>query len=63
MQKITTDQARAIRRKRADLMLSISELSNTINISRWTLSKIEHGDCFVKPSIYSKVMEWLVKDY
>ena len=63
MQRITENQAKAIRRKRADLQLTKKEACNAIGIGSLTLNNIEKGDYMTKNSIYAKVMEWLAKDY
>ncbi|KHE77071.1 helix-turn-helix domain-containing protein [Lactococcus lactis] len=63
MLRITEEQAKAIRRKRADLSLTVIGLSKNIGVSRHTISKIERGDYMTKPTIYAKVMEWLAEDY
>ncbi|MDT2859679.1 DNA-binding protein [Lactococcus lactis] len=63
MQKITKEQARAIRRKRADLRLTKKEACKDIGIGALTLNNLERGDYMTKPTIYAKVMEWLAEDY
>jgi len=63
MQKITEEQAKAIRRKRADSKLTKYVVCKKIGITEKTFNKIENGDCFVKPTIYAKVMEWLAEDF
>ncbi|MGX7047808.1 helix-turn-helix domain-containing protein [Pseudolactococcus piscium] len=63
MLKVTDIQAKAIRRKRADLGLTKKLACREIGIGYVTLNNIERGDYMTKPSIYVKVMEWLAKDY
>lgn len=63
MLKITEEQAKAVRRKRADLRLSKSCACAQLNVSSKTLVKIEQGNCLVKPSVYEKVMQWLAKNF
>lgn len=63
MQNITKEQAKAIRRKRADVQSTKSMVCRKIGISEKTFNKIENGECLVKPTVYAKVMEWLAKDY
>ncbi|MDG6155628.1 hypothetical protein [Lactococcus formosensis] len=63
MQNITKEQAKAIRRKRADVQFTKSMVCKKIGISEKTFNKIENGECLVKPTVYAKVMEWLAKDY
>lgn len=59
---ITPNQAKAIRRKQADLMLTNQIASKQIGINPITYRKVINGG-EVKKSIYQKVMEWLVEDY
>ena len=59
---ITSNQAKAIRRKQADLMLTNQIASKQIGINPITYRKVINGG-EVKKSIYQKVMEWLVEDY
>ena len=41
---ISENQARAFRHKRADMMLTKTELAKKIGVTRITLSKIERGN-------------------
>ena len=59
---ITATQAKAIRRKQADNMLTNQEVAKQIGINPITYRKVIQGG-EVKNSIYQKVMEWLAKDY
>ena len=63
MLRITTTQAKAIRRKRADLGLTKKLACKEIGIGYVTLNNLERGEYMTKPSIYAKAMEWLAKDY
>lgn len=63
MLKITEEQAKAIRRKRADLALSKKEACKMMRIGSLTLNNIERGNYMAKPTTYAKIMEWLAKDY
>ncbi|AER18817.1 hypothetical protein [Streptococcus suis] len=62
MLTITVTQARAIRRKQADKMLTNQEVAKQIGINPITYRKVIQGG-EVKNSIYQKVMEWLAEDY
>ncbi|MDG4978448.1 hypothetical protein [Lactococcus lactis] len=55
-------QAKAIRRKQADLRLTAKAASLEIGISQKTYSKIIIGGNF-KNTVYDKAMKWLSKDY
>lgn len=59
---ITTNQAKAIRRKQADGNLTAKQAGIAIGISLPTYRKIKKGG-EVRPSVYQKVMEWLAEDY
>ena len=58
---ITSNQARAIRRKQADKQLTAKRACAEIGISPITYRKICKGG-EVKPSIFQKVMNWLLDD-
>lgn len=60
--EITQDQARAIRRKQADLHLTAKATALQIGITPHTYAKVATGGN-VKNTIYVKVMQWLAKDY
>nr|WP_206283190.1 hypothetical protein [Streptococcus sp. WB01_FAA12] len=62
MVTITIAQARAIRRKQADNMLTNQAAAKQIGINSITYRKVIQGG-EVKNSIYQKVMEWLAEDY
>ena len=59
---ISENQARAFRHKRADMMLTKTELAKKIGITRITLSKIERGNYKAPKRIYQSVMDWLTED-
>lgn len=59
---ITENQAKAVRRKQADNMLTSKSAAQEIGINPITYKKVVQGG-EVKNSIYAKVMEWLAKDY
>ncbi|VDC41593.1 hypothetical protein FMV2238Y02_00810 [Streptococcus canis] len=62
MMTITSNQAKAVRRKQADNMLTNQATAKQIGINPITYSKMIQGR-EVKNSIYQKVMEWLAEDY
>ncbi|WP_313449621.1 hypothetical protein [Streptococcus parasuis] len=59
---ITSSQAKAVRRKQADLMMTNQTVSQRIGINPITYRKVINGG-EVKNIIYQKVMEWLAEDY
>ncbi len=63
MNYITTDIAKAIRRKRADLGLTKKQVYTQLNISFKTYKKIETSGSKIKSSVYQKITNWLAKDY
>ena len=60
---ITQDQAKALRRKKADLQLKNYELALEIGVAPRTVPKFLNGDYNAPKRIYMSVMEWLAKDY
>ena len=60
---ITQEQAKALRRKKADLQLKNYELALEIGVASRTVPKILKGDYKAPKRIYASVMEWLAKDY
>ena len=63
MKKITNSQAKALRRKQADSMLSEIDVAKSIGISAQTWRRIRQGDYLTRDTVYVKAMEWLAKDY
>ncbi|HFN6405094.1 hypothetical protein FIU70_10205 [Streptococcus pneumoniae] len=59
---ITENQAKAVRRKQADGMLTAKATAQAIGINPITYKKVVQGG-IVKKTVYTKVMEWLAKDY
>ncbi|MBZ2128023.1 hypothetical protein [Streptococcus gordonii] len=59
---ITDTQAKAIRRKQADNLITAKRASEEIGVTQVTYRKLRQGG-EVKRSIYMKAMEWLAKDY
>lgn len=60
---ITQEQAKALRRKKADLQLKNYEFAFEIGVTPRTVPKILNGDYKAPERIYASVMEWLAKDY
>lgn len=60
---ITQEQAKALRRKKADLQLKNYELALEIGVASRTVPKILKGDYKAPKRIYASVMEWLAEDY
>ena len=60
---ITQEQAKALRRKKADLQLKNYELALEIGVASRAFPKILKGDYKAPKRIYASVMEWLAKDY
>ncbi|MBZ2114690.1 MULTISPECIES: DNA-binding protein [Streptococcus] len=60
---ITQSQAKALRRKKADLQLKNYELAFEIGVAPKTVPKILKGDYKAPKRIYASVMEWLAEDY
>ncbi|WP_172357952.1 recombinase family protein [Pseudolactococcus insecticola] len=60
---ITPEQAKAIKRKQADNDLTIEQVAREIGITYITYKKVIKGGLQIKPSVYTKVMEWFAKDY
>ncbi|MDT2749110.1 repressor [Streptococcus parauberis] len=60
--EITTEQAKAIRRKQADKMLTQQKASEEVGINPVTFKKLITGGN-VKNTVYEKAMRWLAKDY
>lgn len=59
---ITDTQAKAIRRKQADNLITAKQACEEIGVTPVTYRKLRQGG-EVKQSIYLKAMEWLAKDY
>lgn len=60
---ITSEQAKALRRKKADLQLKNYEFAYEVGVAPRTVPKILKGDYKAPKRIYTSVMEWLAKDY
>lgn len=60
---VTQEQAKALRRKKADLQLKNYEFASEIGVAPRTVPKILNGDYKAPKRIYASLMEWLAKDY
>ena len=62
--KLTEDQVIAIKRKRGELDLSITDLANTTGVSKWTLIDIfKHNYRNVNSITFKKLNDWLINEY
>ncbi len=62
--KLTEQQVTAIKRKRGELDLSITDLANTTGVSKWTLIDIfKHDHRNVNSSTFKKLNDWIVDQY
>lgn len=59
---ITSDYAKAIRRKQADMQLTAKQASEQIGVNHITYRKLRSGG-EVRTKTFEKAMAWLVKDY
>ena len=60
--ELTSEQAKAIRRKQADKMLTSKQAGEQMKVSAVTYRKITKGGN-VTPTVYQKAMQWLATDY
>lgn len=62
--KLTENQVIAIKRKRGELDLSITDLANTTGVSKWTLIDIfKHDHRNVNSKTFKKLNDWLINEY
>ena len=62
--KLTENQVIAIKRKRGELDLSITDLANTTGVSKWTLIDIfKHDHRNVNSKTFKKLNDWLINQY
>lgn len=62
--KLTENQVTAIKRKRGELDLSITALSNATKVSKWTLIDIfKHEHRNVTKTTFKKLNDWLIDEY
>ncbi|GFH41446.1 DNA-binding protein [Pseudolactococcus insecticola] len=60
---ITSELAKAVRRKQADLSMKNKDVAREMDISQPTYAKVIKGNYNAYPTIYAKAVEWLAKDY
>ena len=60
---LTENQTKAVRRKKADLLLKNFELANELKVAPKTVPKILAGNYNANKRIYSNILEWLASDY
>lgn len=62
--KLTDQQVTAIKRKRGELDMSITDLANTTGVSQWTLIDIfKHNHRNVNSITFKKLNDWLINEY
>lgn len=62
--QLTERQVTAIKRKRGELDLSITALSNATKVSKWTLIDIfKHNHRNVTKITFKKLNDWLIDEY
>lgn len=62
--KLSNKQVIAIKRKRGELGLSITDLARQVGLSRRTIYNIfTEDDRTVNPTTYRKLSDWLIDEY
>ena len=62
--KLSNKQVTAIKRKRGELGLSITDLARQVGLSRRTIYNILTEDArTVNPTTYRKLSDWLIDEY
>lgn len=62
--ELSESQVTAIKRKRGELDLSITDLANTTGVSKWTLIDIfKHNHRSVTSITFKKLNDWLIAEY
>ncbi len=62
--QLSEQQVTAIKRKRGELDLSITDLANTTGVSKWTLIDIfKHDHRNVTSITFKKLNDWLIDEY
>lgn len=62
--RLTDQQVIAIKRKRGELDLSITNLANATGVSKWTLIDIfKHDHRNVNSATFKKLNNWLINEY
>lgn len=60
MPKVTTDQIKALGRKRGELNITVSEMARQTDVSRWTLDNILSGrSVMIRTETMNKLNSWL----
>ena len=62
--QLSNQQVTAIKRKRGELDLSITNLANITGVSKWTLIDIfKHNHRNVTSITFKKLNDWLIDEY
>lgn len=62
--QLSNQQVTAIKRKRGELDLSITDLANITGVSKWTLIDIfNHNHRNVTSITFKKLNDWLIDEY
>lgn len=62
--QLSNQQVTAIKRKRGELDLSITDLANITGVSKWTLIDIfKHNHRNVTSITFKKLNDWLIDEY
>lgn len=61
--KLTSDQLKALKRKRGELNLSLTALADEIGVTRRTMTKIINHNTPIKPQTAKKINDWIIKQY
>lgn len=62
--ELTEKQVLAIKRKRGELDLSITDLANITGVNKWTLSDIfKHNHRNVNKVTFQRLNNWLIDEY
>ena len=62
--QLSNQQVTAIKRKRGELDLSITDLANITGVSKWTLIDIfKHDHRNVNSITFKRLNDWLINEY
>lgn len=62
--KLTDKEVTALKRKRGELNLTVKELAQSLNLSRWTVARIiKDDDRNFTPTTIRTVKDWLLDQY
>ncbi len=61
--QLTSDQFKALRRKRGELNLTLTALADEIGVTRRTMTKIINHNTPIKPQTAKKINDWIIKQY